>query len=51
MFGLTFGGIIHLLIHACFWNTYYVPDIVVGIRFVAENKINTSHSLVELTVY
>lgn len=34
-----------------FWNIYHVPNIVVGIRFVAENKINSRFSLTELTVW
>ena len=32
-------------------STYYVQDTVVGIRFVAENSINSSFSLMEVRVY
>ena len=34
----------------CFENTYHEPDAVVGISFIAENKIITSFSLMEPTV-
>ena len=46
---LTFNGLAHLLIIVVF-NTYYLQDTVVGIKLVAENNINSSFLLMELTV-
>ena len=48
---LTFNGLAHLLINVVFWGYLLCTGHCGSIKLVAENNINSSFLLMELTVY